>query len=341
MENVADLMAPNVLTCIVGALAKVLVQMIVADVYFVHQRGLANTVYYWVMMVGTSLSPLAGGYISSSQGWRWVWWWVAILLGAGFLAFAFLYEETMFSRPTDGITTSDLCDKNDPELPIAQEIPRLEEEPADLTADEIDNSTLRKTYWQRLAPWSISPIPLGQAAKHGYQPLLILLSFPVICFLALEYGVMAACTTVPVTTLSLVMTLPPYNFGPQQIGLMGIPPFVGVSLATLVTGPISDRLAIFLAKRNGGVFEPEMRLWLALAFTALVPAGLFMFGIGLDKGSHWLLPAFGLSICSFGIVPASSAALTYLTDAYTDVCLSEVSEQELTCIRLSPTRWLG
>jgi hypothetical protein len=41
----------------------------------------------------------------------------------------------------------------------------------------------------------------------------------------------------------------------------------------------------------------------------------------LNNGSHWLLPAFGLGATAFGVVPASSVALTYLTDAYTDVCL--------------------
>lgn len=87
----------------------------------------------------------------------------------------------------------------------------------------------------------------------------------------------------------------------------------------MICGPLSDSIALTLAKRNGGVFEPEMRLWLAIAFTPLVPAGLFMFGIGLNNGSHWLLPAFGLGISAVGIVPPSSAALTYLTDAYTDV----------------------
>lgn len=325
MQNVADLMAPNVLTCIVGALAEVMVQMTVADIYFVHQRGLANTVYYWVMTVGVSLSPLAGGYITSSQGWRWVWWWMVILLGAGFVAFLFFYEETMFPRPIDGFAASEahavkqLTKKEDPELPTAQHVPSLEKEPAELGPVTIDPSIPKKSYRQKLALWSISPLPWDQAAKHAYQPLLILLSFPGVFFMALEYGVMTACTTVPVTTLSAVMPLPPYNFGPQQIGLMGIPQFIGVSLATLVTGPVSDRLAIFLAKRNRGIFEPEMRLWLALGFTLFVPAGLFMFGIGLNNGSHWLLPAFGLGVSAFGIVPASSAALTYLTDAYTDV----------------------
>ena len=46
MVNIADLMGSNVLTCIVGALAEVLVQVTIADIYFVHHRGVANTIYY-------------------------------------------------------------------------------------------------------------------------------------------------------------------------------------------------------------------------------------------------------------------------------------------------------
>lgn len=146
-------------------------------------------------------------------------------------------------------------------------------------------------------------------------------SIPAVFYMALEYGIITTCTTVPITTLSSVMTLPPYNFGSTQIGLIGLPPFIGTSLTTVVCGPLSDSIAIYLAKRNGGIFEPEMRLWLCLAFTPFVPAGLFMFGIGLNNGSHWLLPAFRLRVSSFRVVLASNAALTYLTDAYTDVSL--------------------
>jgi MFS family permease len=100
MQTVTDLMLTNILSCVVGALAEVLVQMIAADVYFVHQRGLMNSVYVWFMTVGTTLPPLAGGYIVTSQGWRWVWWWMVILMGAGLIAFTFLYKEMKFSAPT-------------------------------------------------------------------------------------------------------------------------------------------------------------------------------------------------------------------------------------------------
>ncbi|KAJ5665462.1 uncharacterized protein N7477_007910 [Penicillium maclennaniae] len=330
MHNVADLMLVNILSCIVGALAEVLVQMTVADVYFVHERGMMNTTYFWFMTVGTTLSPLAGGYITLSQGWRWVWWWMAILFGVGLVALFFFYEETMFNTEAiDGVVVRDNLasapsnHKHDPEALPPKVIHDIKDgfQPE---AVQLDYSIPKKSFLKKLAPWSNSPLPFGQLVKHSYHPFLIMFSIPAVFYMALEYGIMAACTTVPVTTLSSVMTLPPYNFGSAQIGLMGLPPFIGTSLATLICGPLSDRIGLYLAKRNGGIFEPEMRLWLCLAFTPFVPAGLFMFGIGLNNGSHWLLPAFGLGVSAFGVVPASSAALTYLTDSYTDIIADSI-----------------
>jgi hypothetical protein len=106
---------------------------------------------------------------------------------------------------------------------------------------------------------------------------------------------------------------------PPKIGLMGLPSFIGASLAVLTCGRLSDSLVLYLAKRNQGIFEPEMRLWIAVASIQFVPAGLFMFGIGLNNGSPWPLVAVGLGIAAFGTTPPSSVALTYLTDAYADV----------------------
>ncbi|KAF5866005.1 hypothetical protein ETB97_001583 [Aspergillus alliaceus] len=325
MQTVADLILVNILNCIVGALAEVLVQMTVADIYFVHQRGLASTVYIFSMTVGATLAPLAGGFITQTQGWRWVWWWLAIFFGVGLVAFVFLYEETMFEPSyIDGIPASDqngskpMPTKKNTE-PSALEESRSTQDGPSYEAVEVNHSIPVKSYMKKLALWTNSPLPFSAVAKHCYQPFLILFSFPGVFFMALVFGLMTACMTVPVTTLSSVMTLPPYSFNASQIGLMGLPLFIGTALGALISGPLSDWIALFLAKRNGGVFEPEMRLWLALAFTPLVPAGLFIFGIGLNNGSHWLLPAFGLGVTSVGSLPASSAALTYLTDSYTEI----------------------
>lgn len=312
MRTIVDLMLANILSCLVGALAEVMVQMTVADVYFVHQRGLTNTLYYWFMTVGTSLAPLAGGYITNSQGWRWVWWWMAILFGAGLVVFILFYEETMFTRPLEGEPIVDtIPSPTNTSSPTPKEITLTEKQHSVQTTITIDRSIPKKPYTQKLLLWSVSPIPITAVIKHIYEPFILLSTIPAIFFMALEYGILTACITVPVTTLSSVMTLPPYNFGAAQVGLMGIPPFLGTSLGTLICGPLSDWLAVRFAKRNRGVFEPEMRLYLSIACIPFVPAGLFMFGIGLDKGIHWLLPAFGLAVASFGAVPMSSSALTY------------------------------
>lgn len=336
LQTIVDLMLVNVFNCFIGALAEVMVQMSVADMYFVHQRGLMNTVYYWVMMTGSSLAPLAGGYITLSQGWRWIWWWMAILFGVGLVAFVFLYEETMYPRPAAPLTDGLEVDIHEPPGSNAFSTKNLKDsKPIDtktatatLSQPTVVESSVnydhyippRKSYWQIIAPWTVSEVPFDQLIKHMYEPFIIMFTFPAVFFMALEYGLLMACSNLTVTTLSSVMTLPPYNFGTAQIGLMGLPPFIGTSLASLICGPLSDSIALFLAKRRNGVYEPEMRLWLALAFALFVPAGMFMFGIGLQRGTHWILPALGMGVMSFGAVPASSSALTYLTDSYTEVC---------------------
>jgi hypothetical protein len=253
---------------------------------------------------------------------------MAILFGVGLAAFVFLYEETMFDASSiDGVPVEDKLDPNprptkeDLETSTIKNHDAFGESQPTCEAFQIDRSIPEKTYWQKLELWTNSPVPFSEVAKHCYQPFLILFKIPGVFFMAVVYGVMTACTTVPVTTLSSVMTLPPYNFDASQIGLMGLPPFIGTTLGAVICGPLSDSIALSLARRNGGIFEPEMRLWLAVAFTPLVPAGLFMFGIGLNNGTHWLLPAFGLGVSAVGIVPASGAALTYLTDSYTEVRL--------------------
>lgn len=44
-----------------------------------------------------------------------------------------------------------------------------------------------------------------------------------------------------------------------------------------------------------------------------------MFGYALGLGMSWPIVAVGIGMFSFAMPPMSSVALTYLTDAYTDV----------------------
>lgn len=338
IQTVADLMLVNALSCLLGALAEVIVQMTVADTFFVHQRGMMNTIYVWILVVGSALAPLVAGYITVSQGWRWVWWWMTILFGVCFALFLCFYEETKFVDCITGLAPADLTQQ-----PVSVFSPRGEKEDRKMkehintefdgitcmrfgsTAPEIDLSIPRKTYLEKLSLWSPSPGSLKFFVRHTYQPLVVTFTFPAAFYVSVVYGALTATWQVMITVVASVMPEPPYNFNASQVGLMTLAPFIGTTIGSLLVAPVSDRLVLRLAKRNGGLFEPEMRLWILLVFAPLVPTGILLFGYSLGNSKPWYIVAIGYAIFGLAMGPVSSASLTYLTDAYTNVSDSETS----------------
>lgn len=77
------------------------------------------------------------------------------------------------------------------------------------------------------------------------------------------------------------MLEPPYNFDAIGVGLMNVAPFVGALIGFPCGGWLSDKSILWLSKKNRGIYEPEMRLWLALPVAVLGPASILMFGLGL------------------------------------------------------------
>ncbi|TKA34217.1 hypothetical protein B0A50_00197 [Salinomyces thailandicus] len=183
----------------------------------------------------------------------------------------------------------------------------------------ISPSIPRKTYRQRLSVTTVSPGSFATFARHIYQPFVILCTFPAVAYMSLVYGVMTAWSIIMTVTLSAWMLGPPWNFSSAQIGLMSLPPFVGMTLGSLICGPMSDWTILWLARRNSGIFEPEMRLWVMAPFMPFLPLGAFLFGYALDGGWSWLVVAIAYAVSNLGSAPISSIALTCITDFCTEV----------------------
>lgn len=347
-RTVADLMMINILSGFFGALAEVIVQMTIADVFFVNQRGTMNSLFFWSTRVGAQLAPLAAGYSTVSQGWRWVWWWIVIFLGALLVAMIFGYEETKFIPPIlFGVPTAEEeTTTNDGEPKTLEKI-SFTKNPNnagnELTATSIDPSIPRKTYKQRLALSTSSPGSLLSFFRHVYQPFQILFGVPGVFYMALVYGGMMISANILATTVGNYMPRAPYNFSASGIGMMSLAPFTGSTLGTLLCGPLSDWSILRLAERNRGIYEPEMRLWVMAAFAPFVPLGMIIFGVGLSKGWSWPIIAVGWGMCTFGTAPAGTIALTYIADAYTEVSHLPKSFElnaKLCLARLWVTPWL-
>lgn len=333
-QTAGDWWGVNALQCWLGALAEVLIQMTIADLFFVHQRGLMNSIYIWVYNVGSNLAVVASGFITDGQGWRWVWWWCAIFFGAQFLMFFFGFEETKFTAPPvitgrqssvlepAQVQTMDKDEKEAMATPATpaydlETTPSTDEDPArNPSIIHINANKPRKTYWQKLSILSTTPGPWSDFLRHSYQPFLILVSIPGVAFSSLTYAILVAYGTVMTTALSTYMLDPPYEFSASQIGLMSLAPFIGSTLGSIVVGPLSDYVALRLSKRNNGIYEPEFRFYCFLPFVPFQCAGAWYFAYALADGRHWSHVAVAYGICNFGTAPLESLALTYMLDAY-------------------------
>lgn len=344
MQTAADLLLVNAFSCLFGALSEVIIQMTIADIFYVHQRGVTNAIFIWTVQIGSSLGPLAAGYVTVSQGWRWVWWWNAILFGVCIFLFGLFYEETKWTARSERInldsngSVSELGSNHDNALKKDMDIKSSSKDSISsgptsgqrqgriITRDTvvINKNIPMRTWKQRLSLTASSPGHWKTFACHSWQPFLILGTFPGVLFVALVYGVLIALQDAISTTMSSRMAEPPYNFTPDLIGLMNLPQFIGVTIGSLVIGPLSDRFILRLARRNNGIFEPETRLWMLLPCIPLVLAGAVMFGYGIDKGLSWPIVAGGIVISAAGIAPINIITLTYVTDSYTDVSYSVI-----------------
>ncbi|KAL2828962.1 major facilitator superfamily domain-containing protein [Aspergillus cavernicola] len=342
MTKVVDLMLVNVFSCLSGALSEVMVQMTIADMFFVHERGLMNSIFIWTAQIGASLGALVAGFVTSSQGWRWVWWWNSIFFGASVLLFSFFYEETKYIPlpvPLEGvspisenehehehiqsgsgkITEEDKTKRTSPVSTPDKSTDQVQKREALLTSAIIDPTIPQRSYLQRLSLFTISPGGWKSFLLHSWHPFIILATFPAVLFSALAYGVLVALQNTLSTTMSSRMTLAPYNFSADQIGLMNMAPFIGVSIASMIVGSVSDRWIVYAAHRNQGVYEPETRLWILIPFIPFVLAGALIFGIGIELGLAWPVIAVGTGLCQFGGSSINIIVLTYITDSYNDI----------------------
>jgi MFS family permease len=331
----------NALQCWLGALAEVLIQMTIADVFFIHQRGLMNSIYIWVSNVGGQLAVVASGFITQNMGWRWVWWFCAILFGLQVIMFVFGFEETKFmhvetlagrqgsvvSTADRGHTAMDKLEKEKQglETPPDHEAPVSDYNTTEVVEAEamrklstinINTSIPRKTYWQKLNLLTTTHGPWSHFLRHSYQPFMILATIPGVLFCSLVYAIVLAWSTVQTTAISTYMLDPPYNFSASQIGLMSLAAFIGSTLGSVIVGPLSDWTVLRLARRNNGIYEPEMRFWCFLPFIPFQLAGAWWFAYALADGAHWSQVAVAYGMCNFGAAPLQSLALTYLLDAY-------------------------
>lgn len=330
MKTANEVIASNLLMGLGGAVSETIVVLTIGDLFFVHQHALMNGIFLLAQGIGVSLGPLALGYLIEATNWRISWWVQTALVGTNFILVVLFFEETKYVPHLTGYATTvhneeyqvhgETAEKKEPE---ATSLGKLESRTA---------SVPLKPYRQRLALVTPTDEPV---LRHLYQPFVLLATFPGVAYAAVTYGCGLGILSLMASTQAFFVIQPPYNMNPSQVGLLGLPVFIGSLISTVVFSPLSDKSIIWLGRRNKGIFEPEMRVWPAFLGAILILAGLLAFGFLLDEVSphanmnynanNWIQRArvillnVSYAIYTTGFVLTSDIALTYMLDCYPDV----------------------
>lgn len=249
-----------------------------------------------------------------------IFWWTAILFGVYLILVIFFYEDTKYIPSEHGTVALAVEENADQFAKPDGKNADVEQSTSAISPQHSAEATIpRKTYRQRLAFTTTSPGGWSLFLKHSYLPFVILFTFPAFTYSAIIYGSMLAWFSVVVSVYSAWFTFPPYNFSAQSVGLMNLAPFIGSILGSAYGGLLSDWLIVFLSRRNNGIYEPEMRLWLALPAVIITPGSILFFGLPMAQGLPWIIPALGAGFFGFAFASLSDIALTYAMDCYQEI----------------------
>lgn len=267
--------------------------------------------YTAALSAGVSGGVIISGLITIHLSWRYIYHVAAAIVGALLILVFFTFPETAFNRsPVDTMWTnevrSEACQIRDDtkESPILEKgvsCQRLEMARNSATHpvnnDTDDGSTVipqKESLTQRFAIFH------GRFVNESYWKMfyrpIVLLSLPPVLWATLVMSVTIGFLVAISSNFASAFSMT-YGFASWQSGLCFISGFVGTILGIFFGGTISDYVADFFTKRNGGIREPEMRLPAMSIGLICSPLGLILYGVGIDNNAPWIMPTLGLGLC--------------------------------------------
>lgn len=173
----------------------------------------------------------------------------------------------------------------------------------------------RLTFAQHLRPWN-GRLNNDRWLRVAIRPF-ILFAYPAVLWSAVVYSCSIGWLIVLSESISTIYrSKDTYNFSALSAGLIYLSPFIGGVLGTAVAGKVSDIIVRAMSKRNGGLYEPEFRLVMAVPITITTVIGLMGFGWSAQERDAWIVPTVFFGIISFGCSLGSTTSITFCVDSY-------------------------
>ncbi|KAL1885610.1 hypothetical protein Plec18167_001105 [Paecilomyces lecythidis] len=314
-----SLLASRLVGCVGMSPFEVLVTSTIADLYFVHQRGVRLAAWGLCLSIGVGGGTIISGYIIQNLGWNWTYGICAIIYGVWIVALFFFCPETAYRR--DEALNTDLGTED---KIVSLEVEAIEDQekdkPAARTIERAETNTssveLKHSYWHELKIFHgrVSDDPFW---KVLIRPLMMLV-FPQVIFSFFAYGLTTSWLVVVGGVLAQLFTVAPYNFSVSGVGLVAIAPLIGAIIGAFISGPAADFVAKAMSRRNNGIYEPEFRLVIIIVTLLLGGMSFFGFGMSLQAQDPWIGPVFFYGLQYFSVGFMTIAVYGYLTDCHRD-----------------------
>lgn len=340
-RNFDSLMAARVFQGVGLAPFEALVNVSVGDLYFVHERGKRMALTNLSLFGGAFLTPVIVGKVTSTLGWQWTFYFIAIFMACLLPAVILYCPETSYTRNVSINTDNTSWDDN--------------------TAERSSSShELRETYAPEKSgqdPTSPRPTTSSDAAHHEptrdfkfitrehIMPFngrktsesffkLLLRPFPLffhpgIFWACLIQGAIIGWTVLIGIVLAAIMIGAPLFFDEVKTGYMYTGAFIGAIIGFVIAGVLSDSSAKWLTKKNNGIYEPEFRMILVIPQLIFGAAGLYGFGWTSEHTVRygWFWPDFFFALEVCGMVIGAVASALYIVDAH-----KEIATEGFTCL---------
>ena len=230
----------------------------------------------------------------------------------------FLFEETLFPRYlfNNSAVAHQLNEQSEPDSSPGKAVDLKQAEVAIAYSNTSPVSSLPspRTITEKLRLWVYFPEDRTTYWQYFRRPF-VLFTFPNVVIAGFIFAFGCTAGIVSFNTISEILSGPPWGWASGPIGLVFLAALVG-NFVGWATGVLSDHIVLFLARRNNGIKEPEMRLW-TLCFSFVYAAvGYMLYGWGAQFGMHWITIAIGVGSMIAHQVSACSIATAYAMECF-------------------------
>lgn len=316
-----SLLAARALNGVVCATSETIPVQMIADVFFLYERGAWTGVYFTGFFLGAFLGPVMSGAIAAHHGWKAFFWLETGLSAFAIVLIALTFPETKYHRNNTGALTPDstqggISETRSEQNSIEKQVSRVANQSTD------NNTTLPPLGQGRPSLQQFMPFRKPDSRwkmfviRDTFTPVKVFFN-PIILWAGLMLAGPADLVLFFNITESVVFAAPPYLFSPENVGYTNFAIVIGALLGLASAGPFSDWVAARATRKNNGIREPEMRLPALWFFMVATVISVILGGIGYQRQWAWgHIVVWGYGFAGFSVTSVPTIAITYAIDCY-------------------------